>query len=92
MCNRAFFDPSDATGKAVIGDASETALLRYTSQLYDVPKVLPLALLFDHARLSYNFGRFVRIFLRSWRSHPIHSTNGSYQFTRQFLTQLLHYT
>jgi len=38
LCNRAFFDPSDATGKAVIGDASETALLRYTSQLYDVPK------------------------------------------------------
>lgn len=39
LCNRAFFDPSDETGKAVIGDASETALLRYTSQLYNVPKV-----------------------------------------------------
>eukprot|EP01111_Echinosteliopsis_oligospora_P011067 TRINITY_DN3556_c0_g2_i2.p1 TRINITY_DN3556_c0_g2~~TRINITY_DN3556_c0_g2_i2.p1 ORF type:complete len:1104 (+),score=302.37 TRINITY_DN3556_c0_g2_i2:184-3495(+) len=36
LCNRAFFDPSDETGKAVVGDASETALLRYGSSVFDV--------------------------------------------------------
>jgi sodium/potassium-transporting ATPase subunit alpha len=39
LCNRAFYDPSDSTGKAVIGDASETALLRYTTALYNVEEV-----------------------------------------------------
>eukprot|EP01114_Cavostelium_apophysatum_P017847 TRINITY_DN5390_c0_g2_i2.p1 TRINITY_DN5390_c0_g2~~TRINITY_DN5390_c0_g2_i2.p1 ORF type:complete len:668 (+),score=109.89 TRINITY_DN5390_c0_g2_i2:214-2217(+) len=36
LCNRATFDPSDPTGEAVIGDASETALLRYISRVTDV--------------------------------------------------------
>jgi len=39
LCNRAFFDPSDEQGKLVIGDASEAALLRYVTKIYDVPQI-----------------------------------------------------
>jgi sodium/potassium-transporting ATPase subunit alpha len=39
LCNRAFFDPSDAKGTAIIGDASESALLRFTSKLFNVDKL-----------------------------------------------------
>eukprot|EP00026_Physarum_polycephalum_P000379 Phypoly_transcript_00379.p1 GENE.Phypoly_transcript_00379~~Phypoly_transcript_00379.p1 ORF type:complete len:956 (-),score=147.84 Phypoly_transcript_00379:2153-4723(-) len=39
LCNRAFFDPSDEQGKLVIGDASEAALLRYVTKVFDVPEV-----------------------------------------------------
>lgn len=39
LCNRAFFDPADPNGKQIIGDASETALLRYAATVYNVDKM-----------------------------------------------------
>eukprot|EP01114_Cavostelium_apophysatum_P003849 TRINITY_DN1398_c0_g1_i3.p1 TRINITY_DN1398_c0_g1~~TRINITY_DN1398_c0_g1_i3.p1 ORF type:complete len:1025 (-),score=278.85 TRINITY_DN1398_c0_g1_i3:41-3115(-) len=49
LCNRATFDSSDPTGKSIIGDASETALLKFVSQVWnaaemqtDSPKVVEI--------------------------------------------------
>lgn len=39
LCNRATYDASDKTGKAIIGDASETAILRFVSGILNVDQL-----------------------------------------------------
>jgi sodium/potassium-transporting ATPase subunit alpha len=39
LCNRAFFDVGPDGNKIVIGDASESALLRYVTQIYDIDQM-----------------------------------------------------